>query len=204
MAVAQRQRRLFTPEEYLTLERAADCKSEYLDGEIYAMAGGGPEHNTITVNLAREVSAKLKGTSCQAFSSDMKVRSKTMSLFAYPDLTVVCGEPRFHDERQDVLTNPKVIFEVLSSTTEAYDRGLKFANYQVNESFTDYVLVAQDEPRIDHYARQGENQWLLTVVVGLDAQLSLASIDCTLLLSEVYDRITFASRRAALLLKPPA
>lgn len=204
MAVAQRQRRLFTPEEYLALERAADCKSEYLDGEIYAMAGSSPEHNTITVNLAREVSAKLKGTSCQAFSSDMKVRSKTMSLFAYPDLTVVCGEPRFHDERQDVLTNPKVIFEVLSSTTEAYDRGLKFANYQVNESFTDYVLVAQDEPRIDHYARQGENQWLLTVVVGLDAQLSLASIDCTLPLSEVYDRITFASRRAALLLTPPA
>jgi len=202
MATAQPQRRLFTPEEYLTLERASEHKSEYLEGEIYAMAGGSPEHNTITANLTIRIGMQLLGRSCQVFTSDMKVRSSTLSLFAYPDLSIVCGKPQYHDAHRDVLTNPTVIFEVLSDSTEAYDRVQKFANYQINESLIDYLLVAQKEPHIDHFARQGEDQWLLTSYRGLDARVYIASIDCTLRLSEVYDRVEFPPKPPLPFLKP--
>lgn len=194
VAAAQPQKRLYTPEEYLALEREAEFKSEYFHGEIYAMAGSSPEHSTITINISREVSLQLKGKPCQAFSNDMKVRTTPTGLFAYPDLSVVCGEPRFHDSKRDVLVNPTVLFEVLSSSTEAYDRGKKFAQYQEIESLTDYVLIAQDEPRIEHFRRQPDDQWLLTVATGLASKIRLASIECTLSLSEVYDRVKFEEK----------
>lgn len=190
----QQQKHYYTPEEYLALERSADHKSEYFQGEIYDMAGSNPQHSVITVNIAREVSLQLKGKPCQAFSNDMKVRASPSGLFAYPDLSVVCGPPRYHDEKRDVLINPTVLIEVLSDSTEAFDRGKKFAQYQCNETLSDYILIAQDEPRIEHFTRQQDDQWLLVVTKGLEASLTIASIGCTLALSEVYDRVEFKAQ----------
>lgn len=185
-----------SPEAYLERERAADDKSEYLWGEMYAMAGSSPEHSIITVNLTGTMFALLKGRTCQAFSNDMKVRTDPRGLYAYPDLSVVCGEPRFHDEKRDVLTNPTVIIEVLSPSTEAFDRGRKFAQYQTIDSLSDYLLVAQDEPQVDHYARQPDNRWLLTPARGIEARVALVSIDCRLALAEIYDRLAFGGAAA--------
>jgi Uma2 family endonuclease len=191
MAVHAPQKRFYTPEEYLSLERNSEFKSEYLQGEIYAMAGGSPEHGAITVNLSREISLQLKGRPCQVFSSDVRVRTTPSGLFAYPDLSVVCGELVFHDEKRDVLTNPVLLVEALSDSTEAYDRGRKFFQYRQIETLTDYLLVSQKEPYIDHYTKQADGRWLLTPVMGLEAILPIPSLGCTLLLSEVYDKITF-------------
>src|SRR5579872_3485343 len=151
--------RYFTPEEYLTLERAADFKSEYLHGQIYAMAGGTPQHGAIALHAGSELRAQLKGASCQVFPSDVKVRTTPSGLFAYPDVSVVCGKLQYHDERRDVLTNPILIVEVLSNSTEAYDRGRKFWQYRQVETLTDYLLIAQREPSIDHYAKQSDGRW---------------------------------------------
>ena len=189
--VAYRQPRTFTPEEYLELERKSHYKSEYLDGQIYAMSGGSPEHSMITVNVSREVSLGLKGKPCMTFSNDTKVRTGTANLFSYPDLTVVCGEPRYHDAKRDVLLNPTLIIEVLSSSTEGYDRGEKFMDYQCISSLQTYVLIAQHQARIEQFVRQSNNDWLLSNVTGRDQNLYVASIDCTLALSEIYDRIAF-------------
>lgn len=187
--------RRYTPEEYLSLERKADFKSQYIDGHIYAMAGASREHVLITGNIARLFGNQLQGRPCETYASDMKVGSRGARLYSYPDVVVICGEPVFHDRHRDVLINPNVIVEVLSPTTEAIDRGKKFARYQRIESFTDYILAAQDEPRIEHFIRHSEKDWRLSVVTGLECSLRVASIDCLLLLSEVYDRIRFADLR---------
>ncbi len=181
----------YTVEEYLELERKAEYKSEFLNGQIFAMAGASLAHCAITVNLTAEVVIHLRGKSCQAFSNDMKVRTSRPGLYAYPDLTIVCDEPKFHDEQKDVLINPTVIFDVLSPSTEAFDRGGKFFRYQNIESFTDYVLIAQDEARVEHFIRQADDAWLLYIVRGLDKKLQLASIDCTISLAGIYDRVAF-------------
>ncbi len=185
------QRKLLTPEEYLAFERESEIRHEYADGQVYAMAGESPNHSRICVNLAREISNQLKGKPREAFSPNMKVRNSSASKFAYPDLTVVCGEPVFHDEFQDVLVNARVIFEVLSPSTEAYDRGRKFLRYQSLETFTDYVLISQEEPWLEHRMRRADGEWTIFSVTGLEHSLHLASIDCTLRLAEVYDRVVF-------------
>jgi len=197
MVTAQRQTAYYTPEEYLSLERSADFKSEYLDGLIYAMAGSSPQHSAITANVIAIAVAALRGKPCQVFSSDLKVATDPHGLYAYPDLSIVCGEPQFHDEHQDVLTNPTVLVEVLSPSTEAYDRGRKFIQYQRIASLTDYILVAQEEPRLEHYARQGGNQWLLSSAAGLDGSLAIGSLGCTLRLAEIYDKVRFPQPPAA-------
>lgn len=190
----------FTEEQYLKLEREAEEKHEYLDGKVFAMAGETEAHNTICVNLAGELRAQLKGKPCRAFAKDLKVRSgpaptlfqTTRGFFSYPDLLVACGERKFHDQHRDVLLNPSVIIEVLSKSTEAFDRGEKFMRYRTwLSSFTDYILVAQDQPVIEHYRRQPNDDWVLTTVQGLDAHLSIQSIGCTLQLREVYDGVIF-------------
>ena len=150
------------------------------------MAGSSPEHSAITVNVTVAIGSQLIDRPCMAFSSDMKLGTTNSSLFAYPDLSIVCGEPTFHDEHQDVLTNPTVIIEVLSPSTEAFDRGKKFAYYQLMSSLTDYILIAQDEPYIDHYEKQTDDEWLLHISRGLEARVHIASLDYELLLSEVY------------------
>lgn len=188
---------VITPEEYLSLERAADFKSEYFDGRIYQMAGASPEHSAIVFNLYTEVGVSLRGKPCRGLSNDTKVRSGELvmsgkkGLFSYPDLTIICDEPLFHDEHRDVLINPKVIFEVLSPSTEVFDRTKKFFRYQTIETFTDYILIAQDEPRIEHLIRQPDGGWTLYVYTGLENSFHIASIDCTITLRGVYAGINF-------------
>lgn len=183
---------VFTPADYLSLERFSEIRHEYLDGFVYAMAGESPDHSTICFNLAGGLHLQLRDTPCRGFSPNMKVRAGERGLYAYPDLMVVCGEPTFHDEHGDVLLNPTVIFEVLSRSTEAYDRGEKFLRYSTQiETLQDYILVAQTEPRIEHFARQPDGTWTRTEFVGLTATLSLPSINCRLTLADVYSRINF-------------
>lgn len=198
---ARMEHRLRTVAEYLEYERQAEERHEFIDGEIYAMAGETPRHSTINFNLISEVRGAIKGTRCRGFSPNMKVRSgeKTTpnsikGVFSYPDLTVVCGEPQLHDEVGDVLVNPKVIFEILSRSTGSFDRGIKFHRLRTyNESLTDYVLVWQSQPLIEHFQRQSNGQWLMTEVAGLESELHITSIDCRLKLAEIYDRVDFNS-----------
>jgi Uma2 family endonuclease len=188
---------LTTPEEYLAFEREAFERHEWLDGFIYAMAGESPEHSLITANLPISLGPQLRGKPCAVYSPNMKVYSRLPTdvglkgLFSYPDCLIVCGKPVFHDEHRDVLINPRLIVEVLSPTTEAYDHGKKFLRYQQNLSLTDYVLVAQAYPSIEHYLRQTNGTWLYSVTTELTATVELASIECRLPLAEVYDRIEF-------------
>ncbi|MDT5060516.1 MAG: hypothetical protein QOH63_975 [Acidobacteriota bacterium] len=187
-------------DEYLALERESEERHEYLDGQIYEMAGESPEHGAICVNISGQLYNQLRGRDCQVFSKDMKVRSgpapkrgqTTKGLFSYPDLLVVCGELKFHDEHRDVLTNPTVIIEVLSPTTEAFDRGEKWMRYQTwLPELSDYLLVSQSSLHVDHFHRQASGQWLYSLANELEGSLHLASIDCTLQLAEIYDRIVF-------------
>jgi Uma2 family endonuclease len=191
---------IYSAEEYLMLERKSEERNEYLDGQIYAMAGESPEHGAICVNLTRIISTHLLGKPCQVFSKDMKVRSgpipkrgyTTKGLFSYPDLIVVCGELKFHDERRDVLLNPTVIIEVLSSSTEAFDRGEKWLRYQTwLPELADYILVSQTQPLIEQFRRELDGKWIYSFVKELESSLHLSSIDCTLQLAEVYDRVVF-------------
>jgi Uma2 family endonuclease len=190
----------YTVEEYLALERKSEERHEYLDGEIYAMAGESPDHGTICFNIAGQLSPQLRGTHCKGFIKDTKVRSgpapkpfrSPKGLYSYPDVLVVCGEMQFHDEYRDGLLNPTVIIEVLSPATEAFDRGEKWMRYQTwLPSLTEYLLVSQSNPLIEHYRRQPDGTWLYSLVSGLEGSVSLTSINCTLRLADVYDRIVF-------------
>jgi Uma2 family endonuclease len=180
----------FTLDEYLHFERASEGKCEYLQGRIYAMAGASPEHSTITFNLSGLIFPQLEGKPCRGFSADMKVRTAPEGLYTYPDVTVLCGEPRYHDEKRDILINPTLLIEVLSPSTEAYDRGLKFQYYREIESLTHYLLVAQDQPRIEYYVYE-EGQWILREARGPGAELVLPSLGITLPLARVYRDIVF-------------
>lgn len=188
---AQPQRHL-TVEEYLTVERASQMRHEYFDGEVFAMGGASRRHNLIVTNLVRELSLQLKGEPCETFASDMRVKVEETGLYTYPDVVVVCGEAHFDDERSDTLLNPTLIVEVLSESTEAYDRGRKFEHYRSLASCTDYLLVAQDHVRVEHFSRQPEQGWLLTEAGGLDDVVGLPSIGCELSLSEIYERVDLA------------
>lgn len=190
---------LYTVEQYLEMERAAEERSEFIDGHVYKMAGESLSHSRICINLAIIVGNQLRGKPCEALSPNMKVRSgpylkgqrNTKGFFSYADLTVFCGRPEFHDEHEDVLLNPTVIFEVLSESTQDFDRSQKFLRYRTHlASLQNYVLVWQDAPFIELYTRQ-PNGWFLSEHEGLESSVYLAAIDCQLSLSEVYDRITF-------------
>ena len=187
MALPQEYLPALTGEQYLEIERFSEIRHEYLDGLVYAMAGESRDHSRICFNLAVIVGRQLQGTACEGFSPNMKVRTGIGGLYAYPDLMIVCGEAVFHDEHGDVLLNPTVIFEVLSLSTEKYDRGEKFSRYRTQiESLQDYVMVSQDQPRIEHHHRQSEGEWISMEVNGLDAVLVSSSIDCRIPLAEVY------------------
>lgn len=187
-------------EEYLVSERESEERHEYLDGQIYAMAGESPEHGAICTNIGGQLYAQLRGKRCQVFSKDMKVRSgpapklgqTAKGLYSYPDLLVVCGDLNFHDEHRDVLLNPSVVIEVLSPATEAFDRGEKWARYQTwLPELADYLLVSQTKPRIDHFHRGAGGEWLYSLVNNLEDSLRLDSVGCVLQLTDVYDRIIF-------------
>jgi Uma2 family endonuclease len=199
MSVPQFQVR-YTVEEYLALERASEERHEYVDGHVYAMAGESPEHSDICSNLVGLLNLQLRGTPCRVWTKDTKVRSgpeprsrhATRGLFSYPDLVVVCGTPQFHDVYRDVLLNPTVLIEVLSPSTEAFDRGEKFWRYRTwLPSLTQYLLVAQSRPLVEQYLRQPNDVWVLSTVSDAEGSLYLSSIDCTLRLRDVYDRINF-------------
>lgn len=180
----------YTAAEYLTLERSASGKSEFHDGQIFAMTGASRAHNLITVNIGRELSLQLKNRPCEAYISVMRVKAANARSYHYPDIAVVCGKPEFEDAFVDTLLNPTVLIEILSPSTEAYDRGGKFANYRKIASLREYLLVMQDQPSIERYWRQ-DGAWVLSEAVGLDASLPLNSIDCVLSLQEVYDKVVF-------------
>jgi Uma2 family endonuclease len=187
----------FSPEEYLAFERGTDARHEYLDGHVYAMAGESIEHSRICVNMAGELRARLKGSPCEVLSPNMKVVTSPSGLFSYPDVVVICGEPQFYDERRDILTNPTVVFEVLSPSTEAYDRGEKFLRYRTQiETLREYVLVSQHRPLVEHYVRQPDGTWSYSSAGDLSGAIDLTSIDCRLPLSEIYDRIIFPAGAA--------
>jgi Uma2 family endonuclease len=183
-----------TPEEYLAGERSAPTKSEYWNGHIYDMAGASRQHNQITLNLAVNIGAQLKGRSCYAYVSDMRVKVNTAGLYTYPDLVALCGEPLFEDDQLDTLLNPQVIIEVLSESTEAYDRGAKFSHYSRIPSLVEYVLIAQDRYCVDHFVRRG-NQWVLTEMTDSEDDLSLETLACRMSLLDIYDKVDFVPKQ---------
>jgi Uma2 family endonuclease len=182
-----------TPDEYLAAERLSESRSEYLDGVVCPMTGGSVNHIRIVANLTRELSNQLLTRPCDVFPIDLKVRLPGSRKFFYPDVTVVCGELQFHDKRRDIILNPLLVIEVLSKSTEAFDRGAKFQAYQTLESLKEYVLVGQDKPFVEQFVRQADGKWTYTSVAGLEGSLSLPSVECTLNLSAVYDKVDFDS-----------
>lgn len=188
----------YSAEYYLKLERSSEERYEYLDGEIYLMAGESEAHGDICTNIVREISTQLKGTPCRVRSKDTKVRSGAIEklrltnrgLFSYPDAVVICGATQFHDEEKDVVTNPTVIIEVLSLSTAEFDRGEKFMRYRNwNPTLTDYLLISQDKPLVEHFVRQTDGNWLFLEHRDVHSDFRIESINCTLSLSEIYDRV---------------
>lgn len=191
----------YTVDEYLAIDRCSEQRYEYFDGYIFDMAGESIAHGTISANIVGALVPQLRGKPCRALAKDTKVRSgptplpgrNRSGLYSYPDVLVICGEPDFVDEFEDLVVNPTVVIEVLSSTTEKFDRGEKFSRLQMwNPKLSDYLLVSQDQPRIEHFLRQLDGTWTCTVHAGLDATALIPTIDCRLPLMDVYDRIEFA------------
>lgn len=177
-------------DDWLAGERAAlEGRSEYLGGEVYAMTGASATHNAIVVNIASELRTQMKGRPCQVYANDMKVRIRTANAGTYPDLVAFCAEHEFQDDRTDVLLNPSLIVEVLSDSTEAYDRGGKFALYRQIPSLREYLLVSQHQIQVDLYTRGGDDRWTLSDFSALTDRIHLPSVDCTLDLAEVYDKV---------------
>lgn len=178
-----------TPEEYLEKDSAADYKSEYLAGEMFAMSGGSLEHNTIISNIVVRLDSQLELRPCRQFMTDVRVN--VGAAFFYPDILVVCGDINLLDNRRDVILNPTVIMEVLSKSTEAYDRGEKFARYSELLTLTDFILISQDQIRVEHYTRQADKKWLLSIYTTLDDIITIDSIGCSLNVSSIYRNIDF-------------
>lgn len=178
-----------SPEEYLAIERESETRSEYFEGEMFAMSGGSYVHNVIVGNLVGELRQQLKKRPCTVCPNDQRVRVPETGLYTYPDVVVVCGEPSFEDESVDTLLNPVLIVEVLSPTTETYDRGKKFDGYRTIASLAEYVLVSQHEARVEQYLRQEGGRWGFISTLGRERSVALASIQCELALEEIYDKV---------------
>jgi Uma2 family endonuclease len=179
-----------TPAQYLASERKATFRHEFVDGNVVAMSGASRSHNLLTGNLFRSISNQLQDRGCEAYVSDMRVCVSPTGLSTYPDVVVVCGEPQFQDSEVDTLLNPTVIVEVLSPSTEAYDRGKKFAHFRRLDSLHDYILVAQDRMCVERFTRQGD-EWLLAEFSRPEDVLRLDSIQCEMALSEIYAKLRF-------------
>ncbi|MBL8231153.1 MAG: Uma2 family endonuclease [Bryobacterales bacterium] len=181
-----------TPEQYLERERNAEIRSEYWHGEVYAMSGGTSKHNLVAGALFAALRQRLRTRGCNVFFADLKVGSSKRRGFAYPDVSVVCGEARFLDETRDVLTNPSVIFEVLSPSTRGFDSGQKFAEYQKLESLKHYVLLEQDICHVQHYERTSSDEWRYRVHHKLDDVLVFSDLSLSIPLSEIYEDVDLA------------
>lgn len=187
--LGHREHRRFSEEEYLYLEERATSKNEYIEGEIFCMSGGSLEHNRLVRNLLTELNISLRGKTCEVFPSDLRLHVKSFQLFTYPDILVVCGPPRLLAGRNDTLTDATLIVEVLSTSTQNYDRNEKFRYYRSLDSFSEYLLVSQEEVRVEQHSRQGPSQWVMTEQTSLSAQLNLSSIDVTLPLATLYQGV---------------
>lgn len=181
-----------SPEQYLEAERSAAFRSEYYSGHVYAMSGGSYRHFQIIGNITGELHAALKKRPCSVGPTDLRLRVSPDGLYTYPDVVVICGEPQFADDRNDTLLNPTLIVEVLSPSTEAYDRGFKAAQYRTLESLEEYALIAQAEPRVEVFRRQPGGHWLLSEAIGLAAVCRFESLDCSVPLVDIYDKVTFS------------
>jgi Uma2 family endonuclease len=186
--MAEPNRRL-SPEEYLALERRSEEKHEYLDGEMFAMTGASRRHNLIALNIAASLHSQLADRPCEPYMGDMRIRVAATGLYTYPDVVVVCGEPQLADDSFDTLLNPTLIVEVISPSTEGYDRGKKFAHYRTIESLAEIVLVSQERVEVERYSRQPEGGWLLLEANRLEDRLPLPSIGCELSLAAIYKRV---------------
>jgi len=165
-----------SPGEYLTLERKSEMRHEYFDGQMFAMVGASRRHNVITLNVGAKIHAHLQDRDCEAYVNDMRVKIDSSGLYTYPDVVIVCDEPQFEDDEVDTLLNPVVIIEVLSKSTEGYDRGKKFEHYRRLPSLNEYLLISQDEPHIDHFVKQADGHWLLGEATGLEAAIDMADV----------------------------
>ncbi len=182
----------YSVEEYIELDKNSEGRYEYFDGVVVELSGASLNHNRIVRNLIRNLENQLDGSDCEVLPADMRLKVPAAFPYRYPDVVVVCGEPVIEETQGlDLLVNPLLIIEVLSPTTEAYDRGLKFSAYQTIASFREYLLVAQDRPHVVQYVRQPNDKWLRSEVTGLDGELTLETINCTLALREIYERVKF-------------
>ena len=180
-----------TPEEYLAFERKAENKNEYVNGEIFAMTGASRKHNLIALSIAGELRQQLKGKACEVYPGEMRVKAPAARSYVYPDVVVVCGEPQLEDDYLDTLLNPTLVVEVLSKSTESFNRLAKSSYYRTIESLSEYLLVSQEEYRVEQYIKQADGRWLLSDVRLLESLIELSSIGCSLALKDIYDRITF-------------
>jgi len=178
-----------TAEEYLALERSTEQRHEFLAGEVFAMGGASERHTLIVANVVGELRQMLKGRPCKTYPTDMRVRVAPSGLYTYPDIVVVCGVARFDDEQRDTLLNPTLLIEVLSPSTESYDRGDKFEHYRKLDSLLEYVLIAQDRVHVEQFVRQADDQWLLSESDDRAALLRLPSIEVALPVAELYDKV---------------
>jgi Uma2 family endonuclease len=186
----------YSAEEYYDLEEEEQYKSEYFEGEIFAMAGGSPEHSLIVANLLGELRQRLKGKTCTPYDGNLRIEVPATGLITYPDASVFCKKMEFDpkDKRKQTAINPTVVFEVLSKTTESYDRGKKAENYRQLASLKAYVLISQSSPHIELYERHGDGFWFLTEAKGLDQEIAIKPLGLKLPLGEVYDRLKFPKK----------
>jgi len=184
----------YSPSEYLEMERRADYKSEFFDGEIFAMTGATRKHNLISMNIGAAFHQQLRRRNCETYMNDMRVRVSPTGLYTYPDVVIVCDAPDFDDERHDTLLNPAVIVEVLSESTASYDRGRKFEHYRSLTCFQEYLLVHQDRMYIEHYMRRTDTTWLFSEYRRPDDEIMIEAADCRLRLADIYEKV-FAARR---------
>jgi Uma2 family endonuclease len=180
-----------TPEQYLAIEREALVKSEYFNGQMFTPAGASKNHVLVNGNFFAEIRQQLKNKPCEVYSNDMRTYIPRTGLFTYPDIVVVCGEPQFIDKNLDTLLNPILIIEILSQTTEKYERNEKFEHYRSIPSLDEYVLVFQEKPRVESHLRQADESWLTRFFAGMNAEVLLTSIDCKISMIEIYDKVNF-------------
>lgn len=199
LTVSTQPKTFLTPKQYLEIERPAEFRSEYCQGEMFAVAGGSEAHMLLAVNLVRELASQLRRGPCRVYMHDMRVQVSATGLYTYPDIVVACQESQFLDDRRDTLLNPTLIIEVLSDSTEAYDRGKKFFHYRTLESLQEYVLVSQDRVQVEWYRRQPAQQWLLTAANRLEDTVTLESIDCKLRLADIYENIDLGPVQASVI-----
>lgn len=203
----EKKAQIYSVEEYLELDRTSRERYEFIDGQIYLMAGESGDHGDISVNIVAELREQLRGKDCRARAKDTKIKSgggspkdlrKTKGMFSYPDIVVICGEPQYHDKHKDIVLNPTVIIEVLSDSTAEFDRTNKFTRYRMfNPTLSDYILVSQDKPHVEHYIRQTDASWKVYIYYGLKEVLKIDAVECTIKLTEIYDRIRFSKKALA-------